>query len=75
MLKASGWLEVKEWELGDLKDTKSGSSFYLLLASRMGFFSSENDLLALGDEILDNPGSSSMLAPTQKGHPYINDLD
>ncbi len=24
MLKASGCLEVKEWELGDLKDTKSG---------------------------------------------------
>ncbi len=44
MLKASGCLEVKEWELGDLKDTKSGQLH--LLASGMGFFSSENDPLA-----------------------------
>ncbi len=44
MLKASGCLEVKEWELGDLTDTKSGQ--LLLLASEMGFFSTENDPLA-----------------------------
>ncbi len=51
ILKASGCLEVKEWELGDLKDTKyeirnRGSSFYQPVASGMRFFSSENDPLA-----------------------------
>ncbi len=38
LLKASGCLEVKEWELGDLKDTKSGVAPFISQWNGVLFF-------------------------------------